>query len=201
MTTSNAGGKLPSTKQVADSIKPWSKHTPWWIMAIEAVVALGVGIYVLMESSRAGIVISYALAVFLLVDGLLAILGGLRGESKTFGAIRGGVGLLAGIVLLLMPVFGYGSPMMAGWVIGLALIVGGLAGLLSRLFEAGKPIRWLGVLVTLLMIALGAVYIYSVSQQSAGFLNAAGWILVAVGVALGGYAVFTWNEERKPRAG
>jgi uncharacterized membrane protein HdeD (DUF308 family) len=200
MASSKAGGKVPVSKQVTESIKPWSKQAPWWILAIEAVVALGVGIYVLMESSRATTVITYALAAFLLVDGLLAIVGGLRGEAKTFGAIRGGVGLLAGIVLLLMPVFGYGSPLMAGWLIGLALIVAGLAGLLSRLFEAGRPIRWIGVLVTLLMIALGGVYIYSVVQQSTTFLNAAGWILVAVGLALGVYAGFTWNEGRKRTA-
>jgi uncharacterized membrane protein HdeD (DUF308 family) len=200
MSNKNVGGKVPTSQKVAETVKPWSKNAPWWMLAIEAAVAVGLGIYVLTQSDRASTVISFALAAFLLLDGLLTLFAAMRGRVKTFGAVRGGVGILAGLVLLLMPVFGFGSLQTAGWLIGLALIVGGIAGLLSRLFEAGRPINWISVLVTLLMIALGGVYIYSVMQQSLGVLDAVGWLLLAVGIALAAYAAYVWNENRQQGA-
>jgi uncharacterized membrane protein HdeD (DUF308 family) len=197
MASKGGGGKVPTSKKVAETIKPWSKNAPWWMLAIEAVIAGALGLYVLTQSDRASTVITYALAAFLLVDGLLTLIAAMRGRVKTFGAVRGGVGILGGIVLLLMPVFGFGSPTMAAWVIGLALVIGGAAGLLSRLFEAGHPINWISVLVTVLMIALGGVYIYSALQQSRTVLDAVGWLLLAVGIALGAYAAYVWNETRQ----
>jgi hypothetical protein len=50
------------------------------------------------------------------------------------------------------------------------------------------------------MIALGGVYIYSVLQQSLGVLDAVGWLLLAVGIALGAYAAYVWNESRALKA-
>jgi uncharacterized membrane protein HdeD (DUF308 family) len=190
MTTKKAG-------KVTDSLKPWSKNAPWWVMAIEAVVAIGLGIYVLSESARATNAISLALAIFLLVDGLLSLFSSLRGRSKTFGAVRGGIGLLAGVVLLMMNVFNFGDATIAGWIIGLALVIGGFVGLLSRLFESGRPISWISVIITLLMMAIGGVYLYSVILQTTGVLSAIGWLLLALGLALAAYAAYVWNEGRK----
>jgi len=196
MTTKSDGGKPAAPVKMSDAIKPWRKDAPWWVQAIEALVALGLGIYVLTQSVEAARVLATLLAVFLLVDGLLSLVSGLRGRGKTFGSIRAGVGILAGVVLLLMPVFGFGDKMLAGWLLGLALIIGGVAGLLSRLFEAPRPISWLGVLITLLMIAIGAVYLYSVLQATYNPLTAVGWLLIAIGVALGAYAGFNWYRGR-----
>lgn len=196
MATQSDGGKPNAPVKMSDAIKPWRKDAPWWVQAIEALVALGLGIYVLTQSVEAARVLATILAVFLLVDGLLSLVSGLRGQGKTFGSIRAGVGILAGVVLLLMPVFGFGDKVLAGWLLGLALIIGGTAGLLSRLFEAPRPISWIGVLITLLMIAIGAVYLYSVLQATYNPLTAVGWLLVAIGVALGAYAGFNWYRGR-----
>ncbi len=198
--TKGTGSKVPASKKVTETIKPWSKEPTWWVLAGEAVITIGLGIYVILQSAQATIWMAYALAIFLLVDGLLAVFNGMRGHGKTFGSMRGGVGLLAGAVLLLMPVFNYGSPTMAGWLIGLALIISGIAGLLSRFFEMPRPIRWMGVLINLLMIVLGFVYIDTVIQQDATVLYAVGWLLLAVGAALAVYAFVIWNEGRRKRA-
>ena len=199
METKGSAGKAAPVK-VSDAIKPWRREAPWWVQAIEALVALGLGVYVLVQAEQASRVLTTLLAVFLLVDGLLSLISGLRGRGKTFGSIRAGVGILAGTVLLLMPVFGFGDKVLAGWLLGLALIIGGFAGLLSRLFEAPRPISWLGVLITVLMIAIGAVYLYSVLQATYNPLTAVGWLLVAIGLALGAYAGFTWYSSRQTAA-
>jgi uncharacterized membrane protein HdeD (DUF308 family) len=184
--------------KVSDAIKPWRKDAPWWVQAIEALVALGLGIYVLTQPTQAARMIVYILAIFLLVDGVMSLVSGLRGRGKTFGSIRAGVGILAGVALLLMPIFNLNYPAVAGWLLGLALIIGGIAGLLSHLFEAPRPISWIGVLITILMIAIGGVYLYSILLETAAPLTAVGWLLVAVGLALGGYAVYNWYSNRQP---
>jgi uncharacterized membrane protein HdeD (DUF308 family) len=200
METKNSASKAEAPVKLSDAIKPWRKEAPWWVQAIEALVALGLGIYVLTQAAQASRVLTTILAIFLLTDGLLSLIGGLRGQGKTFGSIRAGVGLLAGIALLLMPMFGFTDTVMMGWLLGLALIIGGVAGLLSRLFEAPRPVSWIGVLITLLMIALGSVYLYSILQPTAVPLTAVGWLLVAVGLALGAYAAFTWYSSRQAAA-
>ena len=196
MTTQSGSNKPAAPVKMSNALKPWRKDAPWWVQAIEALVALGLGIYVLTQSVEAARVLATILAVFLLVDGLLSLVSGLRGRGKTFGSIRAGVGILAGAALLLMPVFGFGDKMVAGWLLGLALIIGGAAGLFSRLFEAPRPISWIGVLITLLMIAIGGVYLYSVLQATYNPLTAVGWLLIAIGVALGAYAAFNWSSGR-----
>lgn len=196
MTTANSG-KPDAPVKMTDAMKPWRKEAPWWVQAIEALVALGLGIYVLTQATEASRWLATILAVFLLVDGLLSLISGLRGRGKTFGSIRAGVGLLAGAALLLMPVFGIGDKLITGWLLGLALIIGGAAGLFSQMFEAPRPISWIGVLITLLMIAIGGVYLYSVLQGTYNPLTAVGWLLVAIGLALGAYAGFNWYSGRR----
>ncbi len=198
--TTNDANKAATPVKVTDAMKPWRKEAPWWVQAIEALVALGLGVYVLTQPSQASRVLSTLLAIFLLVDGLLSLVSGLRGRGKTFGSIRAGVGILAGVALLLMPVFGFGDKTVTGWLLGLALIIGGGAGLLSRLFESPRPISWIGVLITVLMMAIGAVYLYSVIQATYDPLTAVGWLLAAIGLALGGYAAFTWYSSRQATA-
>lgn len=197
METKSSGQKAAAPVKMSNAIKPWRKDAPWWVQAIEAVIALGLGIYVLAQATEASRLLGTILAIFLLADGLLSLVGGLRGHGKTFGSIRAGVGILAGVALLLMPVFNFNDPVMTGWLIGLALIIGGLAGLLSRLFEAPRPVSWIGVLITILMIAIGAVYLYAILQASAAPLTTVGWLLVAVGLALGAYAGYNWYSGRK----
>lgn len=200
MATGNSAPKTPAPTKMSDTIKPWRKEAPWWVQAIEALVALGLGIFVLTQSAQASRVLVTVLSIFLLVDGLLSLVSGMRGRAKTFGSLRAGVGILAGAALLLMPIFNFNDPVLAGWLIGLALILGGVAGLLSTLFEAPRPISWIGVLITLLMITLGGVYLFSILQADAAPLTVVGWLLVAVGLALGGLSAFTWSSNRRQTA-
>lgn len=200
MTMQSGGGKPAEPVKMSNAIKPWHKDAPWWVQAIEAVVAIGLGIYVLTQAAQAARMLTIILAIFLLVDGILSLVSGLRGRGKTFGSIRAGVGILAGAALLLMPLFNFNDAVMAGWLVGLALIIGGIAGLLSRLFEAPRPINWISVLITVLMIAIGVVYVYSVLQATYNPLTAVGWLLLAIGIALGAYAGFNWYSERREKA-
>ena len=53
MTTKSDGGKPAAPVEMSNAIKPWRKDAPWWVQAIEALVALGLGIYVLAQSAEA----------------------------------------------------------------------------------------------------------------------------------------------------
>ena len=198
METKEGENKTAAPVKMSNAIKPWRKDAPWWVQAIEALVALGLGIYVLAQQEQASRLLATILAAFLLVDGLLSLVSSFRGQSKTFGSMRAGIGILAGVALLLMPVFGFSDRVVTGWLLSLALIIGGAAGLLSRLFEAPRPISWIGVLITVLMIAIGGVYLYSIFQPTVNPLVAVGWLLVAIGLALGVYSAFNWFSNRQP---
>ena len=48
------------------------------------------------------------------------------------------------------------------------------------------------------MIAIGGVYLYSIFQPTVNPLVAVGWLLVAIGLALGVYSAFNWFSNRQP---
>lgn len=54
------------------------------------------------------------------------------------------------------------------------------------------------MLITVLMIAIGGVYLYSIFQPTVNPLVAVGWLLVAIGLALASYSAFNWFSNRQP---
>ena len=49
-------------KNSVEQVKPWGKRTPWWILLIEGILAIGLGIYALaMPLQAQGLVLILSL--------------------------------------------------------------------------------------------------------------------------------------------
>jgi uncharacterized membrane protein HdeD (DUF308 family) len=193
-----ASAKPRKKKKVVQAVKPWSSETAWWVLAIEAVIALGLGVYALIEPAGATSSITIILAAFLLVDGLASIFSVVRRKGgKMFHFAGTGVGILAGLLVLSMAFLNVGDLVAQGWILGMAFVLVGFFNLLALFFERDGPIRWVRVLVAFLMIALGGVYIYSALTKNTQAIVFIGWLLLAVGLMLGLYAAFVWSQTRK----
>ena len=101
----------PSTRtKVVQAVKPWSSETAWWVLAIEAVVAVGIGIYALVQPTMAITNVTYILAAFLLIDGMASIFSVIRHKGgKMFHFASSGVAILAGLLVLTMAYLNIGD--------------------------------------------------------------------------------------------
>lgn len=192
----------PASKrtQVVQAVKPWSKDAPWWILAIEAVITIGLGLYTIYVPESAGRMLTVVLGLFLLVDGAMSLFAGLRQRGgKAFNLAGSGIAILAGLLVLLMQLLHFGDAITQAWILAIAFVLVGIFGLIAAFFEF-RSVRWMRVVVMLLMIVLGGLYLYSLLAGNLMVLTWTGWILLAIGVMLGIFAGLTWRQQRAAAA-
>ena len=77
----------------------------WWAMILRGIAAVLLGLAALFWPGKTLLVLLVVFAVYTLVDGLLAILAGIRGSGgrRWLLLAEGALGLLAGLVVLFWP--------------------------------------------------------------------------------------------------
>ena len=144
-------------KNSVEQVKPWGKRTPWWILLIEGILAIGLGIYALAMPLQAQGLVLIGLAIVLAVNGLLTLFAYLRRRRQgNLPLVRGSIGLVVGLIVILMPVFNFGSQLTAAWILAIGLILAGVMALLAVFMEASGS-RWGNLLIAVLFAVLGGV--------------------------------------------
>jgi uncharacterized membrane protein HdeD (DUF308 family) len=77
----------------------------WWLLALFGVVAIAVGVFFVASPHETLSVFTVIVGIFLLVDGVLAILTSIfgRGEGRGVLALVGALSVIAGLVLIKKP--------------------------------------------------------------------------------------------------
>lgn len=165
------------------------QNSPWWLTLVQGLVALGIGLFMLLDPGSASTLAVLLVSIYLLVAGLVLTLRGLaarRARKGTLLLIRGLAGLVIGAVILLLGLFEIGSPETLRTILAIGLIVFGAIGLFTSLLKrGGKPFAWGPVLVNAALLVWGLLIIFS----SLNLTTLSGWILVIVGVVIVGYTV------------
>ena len=175
------------------------KNSPWWLALIQGLVALGLGLFMLLDPTAASAVLGLLAAIYLLVAGIVHTIRGLarRRAVKRMNLmlIRGIVGLIVGGIILVLALFNIGTLAFGYTVLAIGLIIFGAIGLFSSFFQReGKRFAWGPVLVNLALLVWGILVFFGRSQN----LNLpviSGWILVIIGVVILAWTLLGRNEE------
>lgn len=178
-----------------------SKSNAWIWTVVKGILALGLGLFLLFSAATAPIWVAYALAIY------IAVLGGLQtfssfmkrnsAGSKT-DRIRGLVGLIGGVALLLLGYFNVLSLGAAYTLLAILLIAFGALGLFEALFDRGADrFRWMPLLVNLLLIVLGVMVFYSRIREFDLRLWS-GLVLAIIGLVIIAYGYFF--QKANPKA-
>ena len=164
------------------------KNSPWWLGLIQGLVALGLGLFMLVDPTTAGLTIGLLAAIYLLVAGVIHTIRGLarrRVVKRTnLMLIRGIAGLVVGGIILFMAVFNVGSAAFGFTVLAIGLILFGAMGIFSSIFQRdGKAFAWGPVLVNVALLVWG-ILIFLGRSQNWNLTVISGWILVIVGVVI-----------------
>jgi uncharacterized membrane protein HdeD (DUF308 family) len=188
-------------KIMSDQIKsaiaksaPWRKGTPWWLILVEGVILLAIGIFMLVQPVEAAAAFVLLLGGFLLINSLLRLFHGLyklpEGADARLLMMRGGVGLVTGILVVASPFFEQINLIAAGIILGVGLLLSGLIGLVNIfLMRSGQATTWGIVLADLVEVVLAVIVFYelNISRASESTLTILGiaFILAIYAVLVG----------------
>lgn len=180
---------------------PTPKTSNAWVWTlVKGVFVLALGLFLLLSSQAAPVAVAYALAIYMFISGAVqTFLGFTNRASLGSGTdrIRGLVGLIGGLALILLAYFDVLSLSTAYTILAILLIAYGALGLFEALFDRGaERFRFMPLLVNALLVLLGAMVFYSRSREFDLRLWS-GVILAAIGLVAIGYGFFVQKPNPK----
>jgi uncharacterized membrane protein HdeD (DUF308 family) len=166
----------------------------WLWTLLRGIIALVLGIFLIAGGDTATTTTAYVLAAYLAIAGGAQTFSGLlnrRAPGSTTDRLRGLIGLIGGVTMVLLLYFNVLSLPAAFTIIAVLVIIFGLLGLFESFFDRGKAyFRWMPVIVNVLLVAMGALVFYSRSAAGFNLQLWTGVLLAILGTAVVVYAYF-----------
>lgn len=189
-------------KSALSQVRPWRKGLPWWVVVLEGLIALVVGIYILTQPA-AGSQIVLILALYLLiVSAERAFLGFRELIPHAIVAermLRAGIGLTVGLIIVLdswQPFMTSPAPVV---ILSLGWLLTGLIAIWE--WVAARSILGLGfgALISPIVSSLfGLLMLVSRLSLSGLVLQSLGILATVAGVALLIYGYFLSRKSSAP---
>jgi uncharacterized membrane protein HdeD (DUF308 family) len=153
----------------------------WWLVALFGVAVAGVGIFFVADPHETLSTFTVIAGIFLLVDGVLALLASLfgRGEGRGLVAILGLVSVLAGLILIKRP---FDTLVVFVLIVGIWFVIAGIARLVAAFSE--REGRGGNLLVAALDIIAGVVILAWPDLTLSTFAVILGIVLILRGILL-----------------
>lgn len=187
---------------------PWRRDVAWWVVLIQAIILTLLGLFVLGNPSSAGAVVILAAGVLLLVDGIMAVVGSMRGRhagrANTLNAVNAGIAIIVGLLVIvayLSP--GFLPESTTAILAALGLLATGAISLVLALFmrKPGEKIRWLRVIGPLVWIGFGILVLLTLSDKNTfNPLPLVGWASLLIGILLFVLTYFRFQASKKEAA-
>jgi uncharacterized membrane protein HdeD (DUF308 family) len=180
--------------QAAKGALPWRKGVAWWVVLLEGLALLALGLYVFFAKPTTAVILGWVVALSLLASGALSLYLSLQATERTpvrqWTLIHGAVGVAAGLLAILVQ---FVSPGAALTVLGLGCLAYGGVGLYMLLDKHLTAMRRLSFISTVFYLVLGALIVLhalgvgtlvTVLQLISLLLIAAGTVLLFWGIIL-----------------
>lgn len=172
---------------------PWRKGIAWWIVLLEGLLTLGMGVYIIFRTQEALKTALFVIGGYLVVTSILHIAVGIRRTGKSiiaqFMVIRGVIGFVIGLIVMLGPRLSFIN---AGiyTILAIGFLISGLIGLYgSFLGRKEKGNRQGNLLSSLLNVAL-AILLFYLTATSSSIMIWIGWIAIVFGILLTVYSIW-----------
>jgi len=160
----------------------------WWLMLLRGIVLIALGIYALFTPGLTLVALTQVLAIFAIIDGILAIIASAMGwvESRGWTLLRGVLGIVIGLFVFVHPiVVGAIAAMIIIYIIAFQSIFGGILEIVVAIRERKKIEGggWL-ILAGVVSILFGVVLMMAPMLAAAVFIQVFGVFAIIFGVAL-----------------
>lgn len=138
------------------SVTAAEKSTPWWIVLIEGIAAILIGILLVLEPDMTTAILLQVLGLYWLISGILSIVRIFLDKTRWGLKLAGGIlGIIAGLLVLQHPLWSTMIiPTTLILIVGVIGIVVGIVGLIEAFTGAGWGAGVLGILAIIFGILL-----------------------------------------------
>lgn len=206
MSDSAGGSSASVAKRGAKAAAPWRKDIPWWLVVLEGLVLLGVGLYMLIDEGSTDVLLGEVVALTLAVMGLAETFSGLRSrvdeaQAGKWSAFQGAIGLVAGVVIFSLLVDGSLALGPAQAVLGVSSVLFGLLGVYRYLANRWSRIARSGLLMNVFFVAVGIFLVLAAYGAKAveTTMTVIAIVLTVCGVLLLAWA--SWLVARRKKKG
>jgi len=198
-----------STSEMAKSAlrqaRPWRAGMPWWVVLLEGLIALGIGIYLLM-APNAGSHIVLLLGLYLLVANAERAFFGFRSRIPVAilaeRMLRAGIGITVGLIVVIDAMFPFMNSPAPLVILSLGWLLIGVVGIWEWLSARGELALGLGALVfPIVSSVFGLLMLVSRLALGPLVLQSLAIVAIVAGIALLGYAFMLYrNAQAAPQA-
>jgi uncharacterized membrane protein HdeD (DUF308 family) len=186
------------SKDVARQTAPWKAGQSWWVVGVQGIIALAIGVFMLANPTGASDVIRFLIALVLLLDSLGHIVDGFRDRrlsSAPWDTLRGGIGVTVAILTLISAGSDFVEDDGARQMLAIGLLAYGVLGIVSIIFTIRSTgIKGGAIIADVLTIGLGILLLSARSGDTRG-TQLLGVVAAVGGIALLGYS---WYLRGKP---
>ncbi|MCL4857822.1 MAG: hypothetical protein KJZ93_00380 [Caldilineaceae bacterium] len=185
-------------KSMLSQVRPWRQGMAWWVVLIEGLIVLGIGIYVLTQPV-AGAQIVVLLAAFLLIISVERAINGFREiippAILAERMLRAGIGLTVGLIIVFNNWQNFMNPPAPVVILSLGWLLTGAVGIWEWVTGRQDLGLGLGALIIPAISALfGLLMLGSRLALGGVVLQAIGILAVVAGVALFGYSYWLYRQ-------
>lgn len=192
------------TRGLVNKGMPWRGEANWMVVAAEAVVLVVIGIFILVDKSRAGDVALQLIGLILLVTSLLLGYASLRNDSSKLGAydaFRAGIGVAIGAIATASWWSEYIGDSAVRDILGWGLIAYSVLHLVGMVLMRGRQsLRPMPLIVVGLTLVLGIILLTGDQDSLDGRMNLLGIVVLVFGVLLGALAYYLYSKDGKATA-
>lgn len=164
----------------------------WWVLLVQGIVAIVIGILVLTIASVSSAVLLQIIGWYWLVIGILRIASGASAEHRsTLTIVVGAIGVLAGLAAITFPLWqGIVAP-------SVLVVILGIYGILEGLWSIGRAIRkkqWPLGLLGALSLLFGVLLVLAPTSPAVLLAQIIGVLAIIGGIVA---AVSAWMRRPK----
>lgn len=198
-------------KEIVEKSIPWRKGVSWWILGIEGLALVVIGIYTFFQTAQSRQLIAFGVGGFLLISSFLNAYSGLRTTEASLAVkssmLRSGVGLTVGILAILQPFTNVFDVSVSFYFIGVGLLIYGVTGIAETFAkrpvqvqdeeEAKTLVKTGSFFSSLLNIAFGILIMLAIGGELLPWFAG---LAIAAGLGFLGYAFILYNAQTRPKA-
>lgn len=189
-----------SATEIVKKGMPWRRGIPWWVVDIEGIVILAVGVYLIWASDEAREIVRQLIAGILFISSVSIIWGALRNRGSVaaeFQAMRGGIGLAVGAIVVLANWSNYLADDAERRILGVGLLTYALLGIVAIYiaFRADEPQASSGPITAALTLVFGIILLTGGHETAGTRIQWLGGLAILIGVALNLYALWIRSGE------
>jgi uncharacterized membrane protein HdeD (DUF308 family) len=162
----------------------------WWVLLIQGIAAIILGILLLINPATTLIALAWVLGIYWIVGGVMDIVGAFTRKDGDRGwfwsLVSGGLGIIVGLMLVSQPIMGAVLvPFTLTLMIGIGAILIGISNIIGG-FVMRKEIEgeWWMIIWGVLSIVLGVWMLAHLGASTIGFVYAAAIFAIIAGIAM-----------------